>query len=239
MTICARACLGAKHLSQISADLGYVLVIGGTIAAVAPFDIVFNAATSGSAILRVVLFCGLVVCGQTVGLRIGLRVRPRVWRTSLEWGLGFAIIVGVLVAATDFVFRHALPPSYVSFIHQPLEGRLIYFCLRAFNENVLYRLFLFSVLAFILSQVWRRPDDQPQPAAVALAMVLAQIINIGVNLGAVSTPESIEAVVYDGVRYIIPGVCWAWLYWKRDFAAAEIASTSCHFFLQPALSRLI
>jgi hypothetical protein len=150
-----------------------------------------------------------------------------------------ACIVAVLVAATDFAFRHALPPSYVSFVHQPLKLRLIYFILRAFNENVFYRLFLFSVLAFCLSRVWCRPDGQPRLAAISLAMVLAQIVNIGLNVGTVTPPESVEAIVYDGVRYLIPGVCWAWLFWKRDFAAAEIASTSCHIFLQPALSRLI
>jgi hypothetical protein len=153
-------------------------------------------------------------------------------------GLAFALIVAAWVAGTD-VFRPILPVAYVDFIHQSLGFRLTYFVLRAFNENVFYRLFLFSVLAWGMTRIWPGPGGRPTSAVMWSAMVVAQLVNIGLNVCLFNPPGSVAGFVYDGLRYIVPGVCWAWLYWRSGFATAEVASVSCHIFLQPPLGHLI
>jgi hypothetical protein len=40
-------------------------------------------------------------------------------------------------------------------------------------------------------------------------------------------------------RYVAPGVVWAWLYWRHGFVTAEVASVTCHLFLQPPFGMLI
>jgi len=151
----------------------------------------------------------------------------------------FALIVAAWVAGTDVLFRPILPVAYVDFIHQSLGFRSAYFVLRAFNENVFYRLFLFSMLAWGMTRIWPGPTGRPTSAVIWSAMVVAQLVNIGLNVCLFNPPGSVAGFVYDGLRYIVPGVCWAWLYWRSGFATAEVASVTCHIFLQPPLGHLI
>jgi hypothetical protein len=177
--------------------------------------------------------------GALAGQRIGLRIRPERSGCSVCLCLAFALIVAVGVAGIDVLFRPILPVAYVDVIHQPLRVRLAYFMLRAFNENVFYRLFLFSVLAWGMTRIWPGPAGRPTSAAMWSAMVVAQMANIGFNVWLFDPPSSAASIVYDGLRYIVPGVCWAWLYWRSGFATAEVASVTCHIFLQPPLGHLI
>ena len=230
--------LSARRLPQLPAGLGFVLVIGGTIAALGPFDVVFAAVTRTSALARVVLFCCLAVLGGLAGQRIGLRIRPE-RSGGAVLGLSFALIVALWIVGVDVLFRPILPVDYVDYIHRPLGERLAYFVLRAFNENVYYRLFVFSALAWGMTWIWPGPDGRPRVAAMWLAMVVAQTANIGLNVCLRDPPGSAASITYDILRYIVPGVCWAWLYWRSSFATAEVASVSCHIFLQPPLGHLI
>ena len=230
--------LSVRRLPPLPAGLGFVLVIGGAFAAVAPFDVVFAAITGTSALSRVVLFYFLALLGALAGQRIGLRIRPE-RSGGAVLGLVFALLVALWVAGTDVLFRSILPVDYVDFIHRPLGDRLLYFVLRAFNENVFYRLFLFSILAWSLTWIWPGPNGRPRVAAIWSAMVIAQMANIGLNVCLRDPPVSVASIAYDGLRYIVPGVCWAWLYWRSGFATAEVASVSCHVFLQPPLGHLI
>jgi hypothetical protein len=104
--------------------------------------------------------------------------------------------------------------------------------MRAWNENIIYRLTVMSVLAWIIGFVWRGDGGRPAAGAFVLAAVIAQVINISIN---VSEASSCMMLVYDVLRYIVPGVLWGYLYWRHGFATAEIASVGTHPFLQPLL----
>jgi len=146
------------------------------------------------------------------------------------------------VALIDgFLFRVSLTPEYVQlFATVDLPTRLAYFMLRAFNENVFYRLFLFSALAWLFGTVWRDASQRPAVAAIWGAMIVAQITNIAINVVLPSVETVTPTVLlYDAIRYVAPGVVWAYHFARFGFATAEIASVSCHLFLQPALGILI
>jgi hypothetical protein len=71
-------------------------------------------------------------------------------------------------------------------------------------------------------------------------MIATQTLNIGMNVAALSPdPLSFATLFYDALRYVAPGVLWAWLYWRFGFLTAEVASVGCHIFLQPALGVLL
>jgi hypothetical protein len=237
--------LGETRLSALPFPLKpllAVLAIGTAIAALAGFDRVFDALTGGSAILRMVAFALIATLGATCAARAGMRIAFYGTRHPVLTGLAAALVVAVWVALIDgVVFRTGLSQAYVRYFHTTgLGGRLEYFMLRAFNENVLYRLFLFSVLARALGTVWRGPDGRPATPALWVAMVSAQIVNIAINV-VLPTADTVTAtsLVYDAVRYVAPGVAWAWLFARFGFATAEIASVGCHLFLQPMLGAVL
>jgi hypothetical protein len=74
------------------------------------------------------------------------------WRVGLVWAVAaaaYVLVIDVVLA------RSMLEPGTVALAHQPLAGRLAVFMARAFNENVIYRLFWFSALMAGLR--WIRP----------------------------------------------------------------------------------
>jgi hypothetical protein len=223
-------------------DLILILLIGIPIAAFYPFDVIFNAATGGSAALRAALFVVLALSGTLMGNRVGLTVHPYGARSPALIGVGAAVLVAVAIALLDgVIWRQHLPPGYLRIFQTVgLTTRLAGFMLRAFNENVLYRLFLFSSLALLLGRVWPDSDGRPAPGAMWLAMILAQTVNIGTNIVAFAPDGVVPAdLLYDAIRYIAPGVLSAQLYRYYGFATTEIASVGCHVILQPALGYLL
>jgi hypothetical protein len=224
-------------LSDSVIALAVIVLIGGTIAAHVAFDVVFATVTADSAVGRVILFTTLVWLGAWAGAKVGLPLRGS--KHSVLIGLSCALVMAIAVAFIDYLFRPILSPSYVEVFHRELNVRLIYFMLRAFNENVFYRLFLFSVLAFGLGKIWHYANGRPTSFAFWAAMIGAQIVNIALNVGLVTPPTTFAMIIYDALRYILPGVCWAKLYLRHGFATAEIASVTCHIFLQPLLGYLL
>jgi hypothetical protein len=230
--------LSCHPLRNMWPGIGVVLVVGGPIAALAPFDVVFAAVTRGSAPLRVCLFWAVALSGALSGARIGLQIRSPGLKYRALVGLAAAFSIAVAIVLIDFLFRNILRIPPADFIYLDLRARLVYFMLRAFNENVFYRLFLFSVLALCISKILHDTHDRPTTLAIWIAMIAAQVFNIVLNVGIATLPISISTIVYDVFRYIVPGVCWAWLFWRYDFMTAELASVTCHIFLQPALCYL-
>ena len=85
----------------------------------------------------------LALIGAFCADRVGLRLEGHGTRSPVLVGLAAAIAAAAYVAAIDgLLFRNTLPAAYVDlFETESLGDRLIYFMLRAFNENVIYRLF--------------------------------------------------------------------------------------------------
>jgi hypothetical protein len=215
-----------------------ILLIGVPIAALAPFDVLFSALTLGSPWLRMAWIAVLVVIGARAGTKIGLRLEGHGAHYPALVGLAAALVVAIYVVVLDcFVFRATLDASYAAFLHQPLGDRLLYFMPRAFNENIMYRLFGFAGLAWLLN---RGTSGMPSWPVLATAMIGSQLINICFNVVFLAhAPLTALTLTYDALRYVVPGVLWAVLYVRNGFATAEFASVGCHLFLQPAFSLLI
>jgi hypothetical protein len=227
---------------KLSPALVAILFISMAIAAVAPFDVAFAAVTLGSPMMRVALICILTLIGAFSAEQTRFRLTGHGTRWPILIGLTMAVGVAVYVMVIDgLLFRGVLSSSYVHFFEATsLKERLIYFMLRAFNENVIYRLFVFSTLVLLISRVSGKGGVNLPPASIWCAMIAAQVLNIGMNVTAFS-PEPFGAInlIYEVFRYVVPGVLWAWLYWRFGFLTAEVASVGCHLFLQPALGMLL
>jgi hypothetical protein len=224
--------------APIAWDLKLVagLILAAAIAWMTPFDLAFGAATLGAPVLRAGGIVVLALAGLYVARRIDLGVESRGTArpvlTSLLWAAG----VGVGCAAFDWMFRPILHGGYVAMLTSaPLGSRIVVYMMRAFNENILYRLFLGSVLIWVIGQVWKAPDGRPATGAYWVGFSLAQAINVWINVTS-QAPVTPTVLLHDGLRYFAPGMAWSWLYWKRGFQSNEIASTSVHLVFQPLVT---
>jgi len=216
-----------------------IAAISGAIAWIAPFDLAFTAAAGNSPLRRLVLIVALALVGGIAARLAGLKLEGHGTRSPVLLGLAWAALAAAWVVVLDcYLFRGSLAPGYAGFLHTPLHVRLFYFMLRAFNENVLYRLFAFGSLALALQRIFR--GRRPPGWVLFAAMVAVQVVNIGMNVvWHAPEPITLARLGYDAMRYILPGVIWAWLFVRNGFATAEVASVGCHLFLQPAFSVLL
>ncbi|MBR0795248.1 hypothetical protein JQ615_07605 [Bradyrhizobium jicamae] len=209
-----------------------IVLISAMIAWLSPFDIAFAAVTFGSPVLRVILMAAVALSGVHLARSASLRLDGHTARSPALIGVMAAMVVAAYVVLIDaFLFRHLLAPEVVEFLRSPVAQRLLHFMLRAFNENVIYRSFVFSLLLCLVRT--------KSTLGTVVLMVVAQPINIGVNVVLPSGDASVGMLAYDALRYVVPGVLWAWLFWRFGFVVAEVASVGCHVFLQPAYGVLI
>lgn len=209
-------------------------IIGScALAYVIPFDVLFARATMNHPAERAIAMLFFWIAGlwlrRANGLSLPIVDLPRPVLTIALIAAGVAIWCIVLDAV---VFRAILPPGYHALEQEPLSIRLMYFCSRAFNENVLYRLFLGSLFAWVLRAAFRRPE-----LAFTLSMtgmLGAQLLNVGANMAGIGF--SLETTVWLLLRFVAPGVLWAWLYVRHGFVANEAAAVGVHCFLQPAVT---
>lgn len=215
-----------------------ILLIGTAIAFILPFDANIAALTGSSRTARAALTAAVVLLGAWFAQRAGLRLEGHSSRSPALLGTMAALGMTAYILLLDCVlFRTMLTESYVEFLRMPLAERYAYFMLRAFNENIVYRLFAFSGLLWLVTLAWGR--RRVPVAAIVACMVLAQVSNIWPNVVSLSPHPTAAMLGYDTMRYIVPGVAWAILYLRNGFAVAEIASVGCHLFLQPPLGALI
>lgn len=212
------------------------LTIAAVIAAVEPFDRAFAAVTFGIPALRAALIVALAAAGAIMGQRVGFNFGVMPGKRTIVVSFVAAILVAIWCAGIDVSMRPVLQPGYLRYVTTiPLGERLLGYTMRAFNENIMYRLFLSSLLAWVLGMVWHSADGRPTVGAFCAAIVIAQMVNIGINI-TILAPVTTFSLLHDALRYVAPGVVWGWLYWRYGFQSNEIACTSVHIVLQPLLS---
>ncbi|WP_158915506.1 hypothetical protein [Caulobacter sp. S45] len=210
--------------------------MAAAIAWLAPFDLAFGVATLGVPALRALAIIALALIGLYAGGRIGLGLEPRGLKRPLLTPVLVATAVALACALSDWLMRSSLHANYAqSMASSPLAPRLIEYILRAFNENIMYRLFLGSLLVWVIGGVWKASDGCPAAGAYWTGFALSQAINVWVNVTSLA-PLTPLAVLHDGLRYFAPGMVWSWLYWRHGFQSNEIACTSVHLFFQPLVT---
>lgn len=218
--------------------LAAIVAIAAAIGWIAPFDLYYAAIAGGSPVVRAVVIALVAVAGGLASRAAGLRLGGQGRGAPLGIGLAAAALVAGWVLLLDcFLFRASLGEGVVAFLRAPLHVRLFYFMLRAFNENVIYRLFGFGAAVWLLGR-WR--GRRPGMAAMLAVAAAVQAVNIGGNVvWAGGAPITAAGLGYVALRFILPGVVSAWLFVRHGFATAEVASVSCHLLLQPGYSWLL
>ncbi|MDB5482697.1 MAG: hypothetical protein JWO83_3750 [Caulobacteraceae bacterium] len=209
--------------------------LAALIAYVAPFDLAFASLTAGSPVARACVIVILALAGVWLGPRIGLQIEPRGLSRPFLVPVAVAAAVAAYCAICDCAMRPQLSPEFLAGMKSPVVWRIGAFAARAFNENIIYRLFLGTALVWAIGRVWKDSAGGPSLGAYLTGFTLAQIINIWINVSALA-PLTPLHLAHDALRYVVPGVVWSWLYWRYGFQSNEIACTSVHLFLQPLVT---
>lgn len=175
--------------------------------------------------------------GWLRGERVGERVRAIV-SPSILLGLGAGLIIILLEMA---IFAGRLPTNLQAVEEPPpWQGFLASFY-GGIGEEILLRLFLVSLLAWLLSRVWKDAEGKPTVGGMWVVIIVASVL---FGLGHLPTTAQLtpltpliiaRAIVLNGIA----GLAFGYLYWKRGLESAMLAHFSTDILLHVILVMLL
>lgn len=161
------------------------------------------------------------------------------FKSILGISIGLGILAGILIIGLDMLFSFAgvsinvtqasvNPPAWQGFLASFYGG---------INEEVLLRLFVMTLIAWMISRIKRTEEGKPASAGMWLAIIIAAVIfGIG-HLPAVMAITTLTPLVI--VRTIVlnavGGIIFGWLYWKKGLESAMISHFSADIVLHVML----
>lgn len=160
-------------------------------------------------------------------------------RSILGISIGLGILAGILIIGLDLLFSSAgvsinltqasiNPPAWQGFFASFYGG---------INEEVLLRLFVMTLIAWMIFKIRSTEEGKPSNTGMWLAIIIAAIIfGIG-HLPAVMAITALTPLVI--VRTIVlnavGGIIFGWLYWKKGLESAMISHFSADIVLHVIL----
>jgi membrane protease YdiL (CAAX protease family) len=192
-------------------------------------------------LLAVTILIGLVL-SERIGLRMPL---IQAWTTGRRASVAQAVVLpplvagaavgATLVAIEVLVFLRHLPPAMHPLFAIPLWKRLLGSVMYGgITEELVMRLFLVSLVAWVCGRWWRTPSGLPTSGAFWIAIVLVAVLFGLGHLSATSaiTPLTTMLVFRALVLNGIAGIAFGYLYWRRGLEAAMIGHMSAHLVMQ-------
>jgi hypothetical protein len=167
-----------------------------------------------------------IIEAALMGEDVGARVRSML-RVAVPAGIAVGIAILLLVL---FVFAPRLPQlPFLAERHIALWKRALASLYGGITEELLTRLFLFTLLVWLLGKVWRRkPDGLAATGSLWAANIfIAIIFGLG-HLPAASMTMQITPLVVVAALLLngIASVTFGYLYWKHGLEAAMVAHFS-------------
>lgn len=193
-----------------------------------------------------ILLAVMIAIGMILSSRVGLQMplisawargeRPPSARGIVAAGALLGAGAGAaLVAMEVALFLRQLPKAMLPLYDIPLWKRLLGgIVYGGITEELLMRLFLMSLVAWLLGKFWKTPEGLPTPGAFWCAIILVAILfGLGhLPITSVITPLTpmliARALLLNGVA----GVAFGYLYWRYGLEAAMLGHMSAHLVLQ-------
>jgi hypothetical protein len=227
----------ARSVRPLPFHTAAIVAVAAALAAAVPLDRGFALLPANSGSARGAWMLALALSGLFFAGKAGLRTAPHDVKRPLVASILIALALAAAIAALDAGAPQAIVlPGYLDGLRAtPTLVRLEYFGVRAFGEDVVYRLFLMSLLAFAGARLLRNDKGSIPVGVYWLAIVAAQIANATLNCWA-DAPLTPALAIYTLVRFFLPGALWGYLYWRQGFLMATLAHVATHVFYQPLMT---
>ncbi len=173
------------------------------------------------------------LAGETVGAKFRSHISPSVL---------LALLATTAVVALDRLFFLPRMPGFSSAISQISGWKGILTALYGgITEEILTRLFLVTLLAWILSWFSHTDEGKPSPTAMWIAIVgSAVLFGLG-HLPATlaSTPFSMTVLAREVLLNGIYGTLFGYLYWKRGLESSMMAHFTSDLLVHAILPALL
>jgi hypothetical protein len=187
--------------------------------------------------LRLAILGGAALIGLMLAERVGLGLAPHGSRHPILLALALGIAVGAAYALADgMLFRTLLPAVQIEAIKTvPAWQRMAGFMSLALVDDMVYRLFLVSLLAWIGTLVLRRPAP-----AIGFGIIASALIYVALHLGgsAAASPTPLLVLHEIGLHFTVAAL-WGYVFWRFGLLTAMLAHLTAHVPLQLGLSLLI
>ena len=160
-------------------------------------------------------------------------------KSILGISIGLGILAGILIIGLDLLFSFAGVPINLTqaSINPPAWQGFLASFYGGINEEVLLRLFVMTLIAWMISRIRSTEEGKPSNTGTWLAIIIAAVIfGIG-HLPAVMAITALTPLVI--VRTIVlnavGGIIFGWLYWKKGLESAMISHFSADIVLHVIL----
>ncbi len=159
------------------------------------------------------------------------------FKTTILWG----IITGVLIVSGDKIFGIYLPKLSVVNSQVAVWKTLLASLYGGIVEEILLRLFVMSLLAWLLSKIFRQleviKNNYIMWAAIIISSALFGLGHLPITsaLAAITPLVVARAIVLNGIG----GVVFGWLFWKKGLEYAMVAHFTADIVLLSVLPLLL
>lgn len=209
---------------------------------------------TASIIQNTVIFAVAIFIGLNLAKKVGLelpilegwlegREVKSYLKSILGISIGLGLIAGALIVGLDYLFSFAgvtinvtqasiNPPAWQGFLASFYGG---------INEEILLRLFLMTLIAWIIFKIKKTEEGKPTNTGMWLAIILAAVIFGAGHLPtvmAITTPTPL-VIIRTIILNAVGGIIFGWLYWKKGLESAMISHFSADIVLHVIVPFLV
>ncbi|MBI5460283.1 CPBP family intramembrane glutamic endopeptidase [Methanobacterium sp.] len=195
-------------------------------------------------IQSIILFAIAILVGLTLYKRVGFKM-PILegWLEGREVGnylksilgisVGLGVLAGILIILFSFLFTSASSVLQGAELTVPLWKSFLASFYGGIGEEILFRLFVMTVIVWIFYKIKKTPEGKPTTIGISLAIIITAILfgighlPITGSIIAITPLVIVRAIVLNGIGAIIFG----WLYWKKGLESAMISHFSADIVL--------
>ena len=143
-------------------------------------------------------------------------------------------VSGIIIVILSFLFTPVSSIFENASISVPIWKAFLACFYGGISEEILLRLFLMTLIVWIIYKIKKTADGKPTVIGIWLAIIISAVIFGLGHLPITGTITSItplivvRAVLLNGVA----GIVFGWLYWKKGLESAMIAHFSADIVLQ-------
>jgi hypothetical protein len=160
-------------------------------------------------------------------------------KSILGISIGLGILAGILIIGLDLLFSFAGVPINLTqaSINPPAWQGFLASFYGGINEEVLLRLFVMTLIAWMIFKIKSTEEGKPSNTGMWLAIIIAAVIfGIG-HLPAVMVLTTLTPLVIARTIILnaVGGIIFGWLYWKKGLESAMISHFSADIVLHVML----